>query len=491
MMMKKCKIVLVALLSVLFVTCKNKEKSPILNAIPENAVLVVEIKNQQIYDKGGEGISDLIQMIQKSFSSLDMNLVEISEVISGKDTSFVQMKKSYFYSVPKNISRNEFYAAFITEVVDKNKLEAKITELNPNLKITKKGDFSEINNGSMTIAWNSNLLIMIGGNFEDSDLESALSLKEENSICKNEDFQKFIKNGDDVGLWLSSSQFLSLLPKLPESIQEVWKDSYMHFGLNFNMGNIKFSMNMEPEKKFIEYQKKIDIIKSDFDNSILELFPAQTLFAFKLSINFKNYLALLKEMPQYSSIIGSDPELINVIESLGGDVFYSLYDVKNMIPQMGLAFTMKDEDANKLTSKLSGLTSLSKKNNYQYFNLFGNTVYFGNKNGKVYLSNDESGIQSFEGKGYNENFANSSLSSLFANHSTVMYLTLDPNKYPKELMFMLSANRNSKQVLSFLNACDYFIVYSDITEGYAEIKLKDDSKNALSAILGIIQEQIK
>lgn len=160
------------------------------------------------------------------------------------------------------------------------------------------------------------------------------------TLARNRDFKAFLKQNDDEGIWISTTELLECyylwykdlptfltLKSIPESIL---KGNYIHAYISFGKStNITFQFT--PGSDFKRYWRKNKFIKKSFDPTICNWLPQNTLWFMSYALEPQNVINLFKDTKYYDysekELKKLDLSMVDAANSFDGNCAFSLYDI--------------------------------------------------------------------------------------------------------------------------------------------------------------------
>ena len=499
---KQIALVLCIGLMIIFNSCKEKSLPPHLKAIPEDAFFVVALDIKQMSSKGGQDFNffDKINEVDEVTKNL------IAEFTKNPKSLGIDLDMAYLFGVKQDVGvfiamalKMDKASAFESNV--KKLVQANIGE---DVPVEDNGAYKIINIDEVSIAWNNELLIVGAEEFSSEFDYNRLFVPGNKTIANVPDFIEFNKRNYDIGGWMAYNEILNMtdafsnLENFP-LLKEI-QDMYLHAYLNFDDGEMKFSFVTTPQSKIKEFFKKYPIIGKNFDNSLLNAFPEKSYLTYKQSLNFSEYLKMMKDisgqMDAYSKSsfdqIFDNPEVSAIFNGLGGDMILSVYGFAQgplPIPLAGFAFNVNSEaDFNRLLEMIPQGMATFNGDYYVVSTGLMVSFYFAFKDNKIYVTDDADAIVAFTGKGYGKSLNSTALGkSLY-----YFYLNLDADSYPENVRTMLQKEAGSyigTEPLKYLKPYkDFSITINDDNESVISLKFKDTRQNSLKQILKFVDE---
>jgi len=504
---KQIALILCIGLILVFNSCKQKSSSPHLKAIPDDASFVVVFENKKLISKGGlNNLMDFRFFDQIEFA--DEATKKLIEEFTNNPKSFgIDLDQSHLFGVTQEIG---LFIAMTFKINKVSTFEANIKNLakannSDDINIVEKGAYKIANVDEVTFAWNNELLIAGVSSFSSMVSYDQFFNKPKNkSIVSLPDFVEFNNRKYDIGLWapydevINVTEFFTDMKQL--SLLKELSGINIHSYVNFDDGEMKMTYKMTPQSKITEFLSKYPIIGKGFDNTLLRAFPEKSYLIYKQSINIPAYIEMLtdfsEQMGNNSSFnrIFDNPEVMEIINGLGGDIILSIYGFAQgplPIPLVGLAFNVNSEDDfNKLMKMIP--KGMANRSGDHYVVSFGMmiSVYFAFKDNKVYVTDDIEAINAFTGKGFDKSLNSTAVSKNLMH----IYLNLDTDSYPENVQAMLQNEIGNYRFFG-TESLKYTNLYRDITvtmdnnyETVISLKFKDSRQNSLKQLVKFLDE---
>jgi hypothetical protein len=338
--------------------------------------------------------------------------------------------------------------------------------------------------------------------------------------------------------------------KIYASVGLDYSGVYCQSFLNFEKGEIKFTGKTTPKAKAEEIAAKIPLIKSKFNDKLLEDFPASTYMASKFSVNIDEYVKLMtrtfeefansatqnqaeleaeleaetdsvpEEYYEYEDYktnyeaaalqnqsnemlkAFNNPTFKTVIEALDGDLLLNIYGFAQgplPIPLAGIGFTVKSEEAFENLLALLPEDVKQKTNDgdkfYTYTVQGVVSLYYAYRDKRVLITDDADVISAFVEKGQKnslKNLKDSEIAKHLGNDFAYFYFNLDLSSYPVSIQTLLKENlRPEKEALKLLEAMkDFSYGGSNYSDFYVSLKFKDTKQNSLKVLFDLVDSTI-
>ena len=529
---------LITKLSILLfiISLTSCSKSERLSVIPKdsNFVMTVDAKSL-IYKADLADLQDL--KISKKFTETVKSESKATSKLLDK------LKKDPFYTgldifndVIIYTSSPDDKADFICYtmgVKNEDKFNKFVLELNANLeldyKIAAGANFKYMHNqGKEILAWDDDKCVLMRANNYASrkglldEITRLFTLKEDNQILKNDAFNSFYKNREDISMFFSSNLFKnsSDYKKAQRKTKYDLSDNYIKMHLNFDDEAIVLNSNVALNKSLRKALKENKMLRNNFNSDLLDYMPKKYLGVLSTSIDTKVYYDFLKKQDDYEDIkkqfqdeyhldldavaaIVKGSTILNWSTMQKQTISYKKYDYftgdytnatrEDLIGIVSFAFDINDEDtANNFIKKLLEKQQITTKDSYYTFKIDDKfPTYFAVNNKQVLFTNAEENIKLFtEGKALKEDLSDNSIKKEIKSSPVFASLIVDTDQYPKELTqdnFLLRGAKPQAALLkwnAFASHLDY--VQNDEKSATLALKLKDGDGNSLNRLIHTI-----
>jgi len=312
-----------------------------LDAIPQNAKMVIEINTANLASKvGKESIKQfkappMPVAIWKNSPPMARELFQNPET-TGIDPfksaylfSFSPKKKTETFALLLPIQDAELFANFVKE---QSREEVQNSNGYSFVEIPKQGK----------IAWKANFAILALSQNEKkrvlntTNLNALMNFEAGNSVLQNTNFKEFLEGKHDVALWINSSFYeLEALQEaqyfndtnLEKLSKEQLKDNYLHISLTFDDGKAsiktKFFPNPDLPKKYQQLWKG-----EKFESDLLDYIPNKDVLAFGTGFTTKK---MLEKVLDNKSLKRAGVSQEEVLEVFGGNYEMFITDIKPML----------------------------------------------------------------------------------------------------------------------------------------------------------------
>ena len=497
----------------LFASCQKKGVSPLLNAIPQNAKMVLAIDNKQLIEKGGFDKLSQFKFYQNIVESLERNENKdlILNILNDPKKRGLNIDNAYFFVEMQDA---DIRGVYLTAMKDQNLFEQnilKLAELQAN-DIQDKLTYKMLapDGNEARLVWNEKLFFFFIGNTEGVNFDYYFRLPEEERLMNLADFNAFSQRLGDFGLWLpmqTCSELFAWLSTFEEAnvnipMLDEMAGINVHAYLDFNNDEIKGEYVMTPEDKVDAFYEKYPVVKWESDQNMLKDFPQTSYFAFKIALDFPQYVKILKQyIPEISNQNSEierqiaealeTPGVNAVLNALGGDIIFSLYGFVEgpmSLPLLGLSFTVSDEaDFKKLLAMVpEGMAD--NVGSYYELNFGVAAAYFAYKDNRVFITADEKSMETFIAGGNAKNIAsNAAIGKAMKTSPALFYVNLNLDEYPKSIKEAINMNVD-KKTLSILSVFKDFSIYMNSKYAVqASLKFKSGKENSLKQLVKLIE----
>ncbi len=548
--------ILLLLVSGLFLASCSKKKESL--AIPKDANSVGVIDVYSLVKKGKlHEIKDLefFKAIEQEAKNENKKVYKIvDDFLENPAVTGLNFKEDVVFYNLGNVNDKKF-TSLLVEVKNQGKFEKFIKDISDGfqmpLEIKKENGYSyiEIQNEAI-ISWDDNKAILLtqqgyrNGKNLSSQIERLMSLKEEDKIVRNDNFNEFYKNKKDISIWLSSNfieqdDALAKMQKgvAPQVLEDILGDNYKslkkqnkiasyladnYFSLyvDFKENSVSTLYKITPNKEISKIMKDYDIWGNSFNSKLLNYFPKKSYLAASLSIDLEALQDIMeKEVDSKNSKFktdfkketGFEPE--ELYESFNGSAVFSFWDIdevehtymgfgdnyhqkteKNLIPKVGLAVDINnDKIIKKLVEEMMSNKDVKKQDNYYEFTIGKYEGYFAFDDKVFVVTNDKECIKAFEAGGYGaDNLGNSYVSSGIKNSKVYTFLNLNYQDYPEPLKNQMQqiGGARLEKVLEVWDGFAKSIEMRQIDEKSFEVifNTKEKEGNSLNTIISTISE---
>lgn len=533
------------LLGMLFAGCNKK--SPVL--IPDNAVAVTHFNIKNLFVKGDfksgfikDAMEDLKKEDEETYEIIN-DLIKHPRScglkVTGNVFTFVEMSANFEPSVTlgMEVRRGKKFRKYLEKLEQKKNL---------NFNIKKLDDYYTANFENLGWCWNNSkvyLFFPVDSKDVSNRAEKLMTLTEDESLYKNSNYNTFLSNKHDYGVFFNFKPLINLYKQVlssysdeqPEGVDatlNAMKDASLALLTNFEKGyiNTKYEILGMDEKKFEQFTKS-------FNKDIINYLPQQTIAATTFSFNIDAVVEQLVKTtlvdPSAAEILnekvlGTDYTITNLIDSFNGSFAISLSDAKTenverrrynydydydyeygygaydtaqiydyphyetYTAQRTVAiFTFVADLSNGDTFKgffdqLSEDGILTRTGDAYVFTLDDLNISIKVNNNTIIISNEEVALNAFSTGGTRKGIEKIAAEAQKGNY---LYVNLDFNAYPtsaKELLTDRAGKKAIDLVSNFLN--DVEVKQLSNTAAEININLKDKDKNSLSAFFDFCGE---
>ncbi len=532
-MRNKILVVIGLVIAISLFSCGNKPKD--LQNIPNSTDFVFTVNLQQLMDKSGvDNFSEtkMYDLVFDGDSSKSISeLKKFDYIFKDKEQSGVNFKTQLFVYGMSNKGGWQTSMAVNFGLLDADKFETLL-----NKSISSDGDSISINENAnikylisskegnrSIIAWDNKLAVIytINKGYCTNELliertKSIIELSMSNSIANNKSFVEFYENKKDVSVWFNSSFALNKLPKDYNAM--------VNMQLPFNPQGIEYRYYISFEKGYIQSESELilpdelhgfldryKIIKSDFDNDILEYIPGNSMVNFSVAINAHELYRMIKGLYKErqmnvdgieSMMNGSmDMEIEKLFEAINGEVVFNIHDIDVVDNISGLdSNTLKPTKSTKFKASL--LIKLDNKELYTWFlkqfndneaemingyyilNESGDVLYVSMVDSIMMITNDVKVIEGFVAKQkQNPSLKDTEVAKHLNNYSLFAMLNLDYSTYSSDVQDYYNRNylkHDKAKIYSKLKEIRFQPV--DSYHSKVIMELNDNTKNSLEVL---------
>lgn len=529
-----------------------------LQIVPKDATAVMVIDMQNLYLKGNlDKITELkmYKAFQKEVKNENKKVSKILEKIfkdpkeTGIDFSKEligfysnQTSEERYFAITASISSAENFEQILDDLINDLELDIDIEKEDEyKYMLSENSEYSQ----NPIIAWNDDKLLILypayyADKAEEKDenllayAEDLMSLKEADAITELKDFQEFYAENEDFNIWLSSNMLSDILSDresklLNSKLDFDLDDNFIHTHLGFSDGEIAMNVKLSYNDEMKAYLMTDKIWKDNLDSDLLSLLPEEKYIVASFAFNPEQYLEVLEKSDDWAMLAdmfekNAGFSLKDAFSSFSGDMLYSISDVKTktieynsqtygekdgtfqyydtvkvreqIMPIMTFCAKMNDDKIFKETMELIPEKKLQKKSKYYELDLGGITVYIGNANNILTITNGEKIIKKSLDGGFGSNsLKNSDISSDITDSYYYTYVNLNYEEYSKDLQAEIEKNMNDSEYKIFQELSS---IYSSISVEATSansykmtLKLKTDDENSLSTIIENVDSNFK
>jgi hypothetical protein len=317
-------IILLSVTIALFSACSREPDH--MRYVPKDAVVVAGINMKSLSKKIAWNVitgSKLFQEMQKRIPE--------KNAVSGLENAGIDVSNSFYvYVKTDNRYKGGNRITGLVPLSDAGAWEAYVKQAFPNVEIKQQGDRKEASLGrDMYVGWNKKLLIVINvmsvsadnageteGNNSgpkvnvssamdktdaSAEMDSAFSVRTENSILGNNRFTGLEKEDHDVIFWLNYDQLMTqymssnMGEKMGVSLSNtLWKDAAFTAGFDFKKGKITGDMRYYMPDAMKEIGDSLG--STNADKEMIERLPLQNMdMLFAMHLSPKGVKAMLEK----------------------------------------------------------------------------------------------------------------------------------------------------------------------------------------------------
>lgn len=528
-------------ISILLSSCSKTPTN--LEVVPESTNLVSVIDFYSILKKGKfNEISELkfFKAVKKEIRNENKKIYRLMDdivedpTVSGIDFKtdvfayfLDEAKDEKFFCISVAIKDEDKFGDFIEDVLSKAGVEFDIEQ--------EKTFRYTVFERELAVAWDkSKAVFLTAVNYKsrenlDLQIETLFSLKENDQISSNSNFNKFYKDKKDLNVWLSTDLYEDSydFKKIERELDFDITDNFIAMHLNFDDDNISMLARLTPNK---EIQKIIDennFWTNTFNPQLFNYFPNGSYATASVSLSPMAYYKTLEQEDDFEKIAFSFKketglELEDVFKSFKGNALFSVFGFENveytyrarertryydykyvdkteevMLPIMGLAM---DINGNKTIKKLIDKIpedNINKRSYYYEFKIDEKyPAYLAFDEKICFITNDKRRVKAFKSGGLqSKNLKDSNLSEAIENSNFYSFVNLNYDNYPKEIKKKIKDNQNVDEQRLFRiwkEIADY-IELKQIDGNTVELVLttKNNKNNSLNTIITTINDNYK
>jgi len=341
-------LMLVSLLSI-FTSCDKgigggiSSSDAALSHIPANVSSVNSINVKQLMEKADYEAIKEMEFFQEALTKAREENPAIAELLMDPSKSGVNLEQNAYltYDIDPNDPETMF-VAFSMNLSDASAFEEMLK--NADLTdIADKGEFKQIMEKQMIIAWNEDIALIGGTNVRNSPLlwqgaSKYFSTTKETSIVGNKSLQKVLAGNHDLTSWLTSNAFADndmakMALGMANISADALKDNYIHGYADFKNGAIISHSEYDLQKGLTKDLNLFfkDKVKTDF-SPYVKAEGLQTVMTAGLDI--KGIKQVLNERPQFKKMAEFSAKeyglnLDELVKTFNGDLLLSVYQTDN------------------------------------------------------------------------------------------------------------------------------------------------------------------
>ena len=519
-----------------------------LGVIPQDVNLVFTVDLFSILKKGNFrdfSNSELMSSIKKEVRRSNRRLYKvIDDVIDEPDVLGVDFKEKVFvfytekaedekyFCISIALKEEERFESFIKGLINKLDLDSEQEE-----ELTYKYHIIE---NEVGVGWDGNRALLVSAtNYSsreniDFAIENLMTMKLDDSVIKNELFDKFRSSQGDISLLINSTLFEND-PSF-ESIEEVYdfdlSDNALLCHFSFNEGGMSLTNEFVMNEEAIDFMDDYEVWNNEISSDMLKYLPGESLFLTSLSFNQNGYYELLADEQNFNTISkGFHTEfgfyLKDFVNSTTGDYIFSINDFN----ELEYTYTEQDRVYNpnkysygggydyveiEKTNKgiipmyhfMAGLndnlliediienlpnSDVRKKSDYYELRLTGKyPEYMAFNDDFLLITNDKRSINLFLRDGYVDGLNVSDLKDEIIESNIYTAANLNYDDYPQNIKKELRKTQTKEER-------KLFKIFTDLLEGALieqighnklniKIKIKDTSTNSLNTIIKLIDD---
>jgi len=531
--MKKALSIAIVLSILFFTSCTKKDES--LRHLPETANIVFTFIPSQLQTKSGikniaetkaykRFVDSMTDEKSEHFSKFNyiFNDSEESGIDLSKNVFFFKnsQHKGYNQSIGINfqLADSKKFQEMIEKIIEKKTDSMEIIEEDGiHFLIKKKKDTKSI------LAWNTETAIAINqtkGRSHNMYLKkfssNLINQKIGNSLAKNDDFVEFFSKQKDISLWVGTDFLETQIPNEYRTIVQMQspiklKGIGYHFYTDFQEGKAVMESELILPDDLKNLIEDYHIIKKNFDEKMLDIVPANSLFNLSFAIDPYEFYRMIKKLYAERQVdtkgmeqmleASTNIKLEKVLKAFAGEVIINVHDVQ--IQQVENIFDTSATPSTHLESKwmYTVAVKMDDKEVYQWFlkqfsdnepeMIDGYYVLF-DEDGDDYiamldnymlLTNDKNVIVNFTRKAkLKPSLADSDVGEHLKKYPVYAKINMDYSNYSKETQSFFDSTYNDefkmKRKLSVIK-------YEPESSYKAEVffQFKDKNTNSLKQIL--------
>ena len=500
------KLLFFLLASIIFcVSCTQSSKNTLL--IPEQSAVIAVFDVPSLLKKAQlENIDAL-----KNATMLNDHPVLRELVKKPANTGIDLASDMFVFFVMDN--ENDYACANIALTNQKQAQEFVETKLGKSFQADGKQKFySEEHH--MWIAIKNNTMLVVSSKSRDK-AESAkfvnylTTLPKDASIAENEHFKTFLKNKNDIGIFVSStpfvkhvkssdnyhfSQLLTIYKKMYKDLnKEDLYNNYFITNIKFGNKEVEFNYSFVLNEQLENYLQENNFSKERTSNELLQFAHATSMVAAYYSFDVEKTLAYLQNFPEFSAINEKLSEktgfsLDNVLPLFAGDFLVSFYDIRQeedgYSPILVMLASITDETkVNELLQKqFADFKTNAAIPYYDLSKIGGGHLLVVVHNNIVMLTTDPAALTTLADGGFENTLTNSSFTS--TDNDICWFVNLDFDTYPDQVQELLAGWEKLLNNQPFKS----LVISGENSSMTAKmvITMKNDEENSLTQILQFV-----
>lgn len=557
--------------AVMLVVCSacSPSNGPHAKYIPKEALAVAAINGQQIYLKSN------FRSIKKSwgFKKWKAGLVMqgsylndfvLTQLDNPLQSGIDFRKKIFIYTYTNRGGVLNANTGLVAAISNQSKFEEMLMHQNKKLTIEMaKGGYRYVQvNKHEVIGWNHEVMVYVKLSTTKktkqhkrvnprNDLHHFFTLTKENSLLNNQNFRHFLNKKNDVSLWYSlptakkvmttALKFYRYSNNDQQILDEIFnfKDSYLHYDLNFEKGKVVFDSQYHLNKRLQKFYK--ETYGQQLSPAFLAQLSNKPLLGFMgFAWNFKGLYDWLQRVEGFEQSFEkvaaeaklSPQEFLNTLQGefavavTGFEKFtirekgspYGEYlttilekhevDKKKLAefrerlskipdkirttyaPAITAILSFKND---KIPSQALGLLAKYVKmkpvkgQTYHQFNWMKQAMFIGSYKNQLFLSNQQQNLLQALKQPHNDQQIPKNIRNALS-HSSYAYLNLDFEKYPKNSQKHIKKRlrRDFEKVQSGLSLFEELKAQSKGFKGHLELSLSNKQSNSLEVVLNTL-----
>lgn len=485
--------VLLTAVGIFFAGCTKTVQKAYYDVIPENASAIGSIKINRLLEKSdaGEKLSAYAgqYVTPEMAGKLDLFLKNGNE--SGLDLN----ANVFLFTADCE--------GAVAKVADLSKLKESFQILQQQGKceaLSKKNGYSRtVIGGEFACLFNEQVLL--GLNVQSSAeetfaaAEKLLIAQSTANISETEGFKDMVAADSDIAWWFS-------FKKLGED--PATQSNPLLNGVDISKISILGTLNFENGKIGLTYKILSDdpVMKQwmaqagNLNNSLLNYFPATTLCYAAAHINGEQLCQQLEKNEAWSQALQvNKDELLKVLSAFDGDFSWGISafnpmgipnilayaQAKNAYPVQLLALTLQQPQIGQMVEvKNKGKNAYEAK-----INMVGMTVYFGEKDGLLYLTNDSDSFKNL-GKKAKKPLGDTPWTAGLKNAGSALLLNVEElleSPFIQMSIYQMQGPQQGAIMLQALSMFSYLEVLGVNNTAYLNIYMKDKEQNSLKVLI--------
>ncbi len=487
-------LVLLMAMGIFFAACTETVQKAYYDAIPENASAIGSIKINRLLEKSDAG---------EKLSAYAGQYV--TPEIAGKLDLFLKNGNESGLDLNENVFL--FTAdceGAVAKVADLSKLKETFQILQQQGKceaLSKKNGYSRtVIGGEFACLFNE--YVLLGLNIQSTaeetfaTAEKLLTAQSTANISETQGFKDMVAVDSDIAWWFSFKKW---------GEESLAQSNPLLNGVDISQISILGTLNFENGKIGLTYKILSDdpVMKQwiaqagNLNNSLLNYFPATTLCYAAAHINGEQICQQFEQNEAWNQALQqvNKDELVKVLSAFDGDFSWGISafnpmgipnvlayaQAKNAYPVQLLALTLQQPQMGQVVEvKNKGKNAYEAK-----INMVGMTVYFGEKDGLLYLTNDSDSFKNL-GKKVKKPLGDTPWTAGLKNAGSALLLNVEEmlaSPFIQMSIYQMQGPQQGALMLQALSMFSYVEALGVNNTAYLNIYMKDKEQNSLKVLI--------